>query len=78
MRVKSGILTSQEEIERINKRALRIICPYVSHRLALQGCELPPLSQQRKELCQLYFNKLLNPEHKLFSLIPNRRKDIRN
>ena len=28
----------KKEIERIQKRALRIICPYVSYRLALKAC----------------------------------------
>ena len=62
---------SEEGIERIQKRALRIICPHISYRSALEASDLPLLSQRRSDLCQVYFNKLLNPEHKLNSLIPN-------
>ena len=54
----------KEGIERIQTRVLRMNYPYVSYRLALQACELPPLSQRRNEICQSYFNTLLNEEHK--------------
>lgn len=67
----------KEEIERIQRRALRIICPYLSYNKALTANNIPLLSQRRNELCQTYFKKLLNPKHKLNDLIPQRCKDLR-
>ena len=59
----------KEEIERIQKRALRIICPNLSYREALEASEIPLLSQRRNDLCKSYFKKLLNPENKLNELM---------
>ena len=67
----------KEEIERIQKRALRIICPDLSYRKALEVHEISLLSQRRNNLCKSYFKKLLNPENKLNELIPNKREDLR-
>ena len=67
----------KEEIERIQKRALRIIRLNLSFRKALETSEIPLLSQRRNDLCKSYFKKLLNPGIKLNELIPNKRKDLR-
>ena len=67
----------KEEIERIQKRALRIICPDLAYRKALEVHEISLLSQRRNNLCKSYFKKLLNPENKLNELIPNKREDLR-
>ena len=67
----------KEEIERIQMRTLRIICPHFSYRTALNVNNLMLLSQRRNNLCKLYFKKLLNLEHKLNELVPDRRKDLR-
>ena len=68
---------SKEEIERIQKRALRMICPNLSYRKALEASEIPLLSQRRNDLCESYFKKLLNPKNKLNEFIPNKREDSR-
>ena len=66
----------KEEIERIQRRALRIICPHLSYNKALITNNIPLLSQRRNDLCKSHFKKLLNPNHKLNELIPQRRKDF--
>ena len=44
-----------DEIERIQKRALKIIHPDLSYRESLEATLLPSLSQRRHKLCQSYF-----------------------
>ena len=56
----------KEEIERIQN--LRIICPNLSYRKALEASEIPLLFQRRNDLFNSYFKKLLNPENKLKNL----------
>ena len=68
----------KEEIERIQRRALRIICPHLSYNKALITNNIPLLSQRRNDLCKSHFKKLLNPKHKLNEHIPQRRKDLRS
>ena len=60
---------TKEEIETIQKRPLRIICPNLSFCKALEASEIPLLYQQRNDLCKSYFKKLFNPENKLNELI---------
>ena len=68
----------KEEIERVQKRALRIICPHLSYRAALLETGILSLTQRRKILCKSYFGKLLHPEHKLNELIPKKREFLRS
>ena len=68
----------KEEIERVQKRALRVICPHLSYRAALLETGILSLTQRRKILCKSYFGKLLHPEHKLNELIPKKREFIRS
>ena len=68
----------KEKIEKIQRRALRIICPHLSYNKALIINNIPLLSQRRNDLCKSHFKKLLNPNHKLNELIPQRRKDFRS
>ena len=67
----------KEEIERIQKRGVRIICPNLSYRKALEASEIPLLFQRPNDLCKSYFKKLFNQENKLNELIPNEREDSR-
>ena len=67
----------KEEIERIQKKGVRIICPNLPYRQALEASEIPLLSQRPNDLCKSYFKKLFNPENKLNELIPNKREDSR-
>ena len=58
-------------IERIQKRALRIIYPQLSYQDALDMLELKTLSTRRGDLCKKLFNSILNDEdHKLRNLLP--------
>ena len=68
----------KEEIERVQKRALRVICPHLSYRAALLETGILSLTQRRKILCKSYFGKLLHPEHKLNELIPKKREFLRS
>ena len=68
-----------DEIERIQKRALKIIHPDLSYRESLEATLLPSLSQRRLKLCQSYFGKMTNPIHKLHYLLPEKRNNnLRN
>ena len=68
-----------DEIERIQKRALKIIHPDLSYRESLEATLLPSLSQRRHKLCQSYFGKMTNPSHKLHFLLPEKRNNnLRN
>ena len=68
-----------DEIERIQKRALKIINPDLSYRESLEATLLPSLSQRRHKLCQSYFGKMTNPSHKLHYLLPEKRNNnLRN
>ena len=58
-------------IERIQKRALRIIYPQLSYQDALDMLELKTLSTRRGDLCKKLFNSILDDEdHKLRNLLP--------
>ena len=58
-------------IERIQKRALRIIYPQLSYQDVLDMLELKTLSTRRGDLCKKLFNSILDDEdHKLRNLLP--------
>ena len=58
-------------IERIQKRALRIIYPQLSYQDAQDTLELKTLSTLRGDLCKKLFNSILDDEdHKLRNLLP--------
>ena len=67
------------EIERIQKRALKIIHPDLSYGESLKATLILSLSQRRHKLCQSYFGKMTNPSHKLHYLLPvKRNNNLRN
>ena len=59
-----------EEVERVQKRALRLICPHLSYSRALEQTQLPTLAQRRNNLCQRLFKNVTQPEHKLHPILP--------
>ncbi len=68
-----------DDVERIQRRALRIIYPNLSYRRALEVTSLPSLSQRRDELCRSYFIKMTDSTHKLHYLLPDKRSNsLRN
>jgi hypothetical protein len=53
-----------DEIEKIQKRALRIILPSLSYRQARELTDLPLLNAKRDELCDQFFAKNENNSNK--------------
>lgn len=59
------------DLERIQKRALRIIYPFVSYADALKRCDLPSLYDRRDALTIKLFKEIsYDPNHKLNHLLP--------
>ena len=60
-----------DEIERIQRRALRIICPSLSYCEAIDKAVIPTLSERRETLSIKLFNDIVsNEHHKLANLLP--------
>ena len=60
-----------EELERIQKRALRIIFPYASYNSALKEADVPSLYDRRASLSSDLFNDIvLDINHELAGLLP--------
>ena len=63
------------DLERIQKRKLKIIHPELTCREALAVCNLPTLRERRQKLCDKLFNEVVsNPKHKLHKLLPSRHE----
>ena len=63
------------DLERIQKRALKIIHPELTYREALTICDLLTLRERRQKLCDKRFSEVVsNPKHKLHKLLPSRNK----
>ena len=62
-----------DNIETIQKRCLRTIFPGHSYDDARSISNLPTLFERRTKLCQSYFRKMHNADHKLNKLLPNQR-----
>ena len=62
-----------DNIETIQKRCLRTIFPGHSYDEARSISNLPTLFESRTKLCQSYFRKMHNADHKLNKLSPNQR-----
>ena len=59
-----------EDIERIQKRALSIISPAMSYRECLDSLGLPTLYDRRNGLCRQLFDSIaINPGHMLYHLL---------
>lgn len=62
-----------DDLERLQRRALRIIFPSLSYSSAIVESGLTTLYQRREEISQRTFNELANDnEHKLYHLLPIR------
>ena len=68
---------SVSSIERIQKRVLRIIYPKLDYDQAITETKLQTLEERRDDLCVSLIKKMLEPNHKLHSLLPKKLKDIR-
>ena len=61
-----------DEIERIQRRALRIIFPTCSYSEGLVKAGLPSLYDRRSQLCKELFSNIEKGDHKLSHLLPAR------
>ena len=78
--VLSGGLTQmqKENIERIQKRALRIIYPgHGDYKSLLIQSNLLSLEERRNNLCASLIEDMLEPSHKVHGLLPKKLNDIR-
>ena len=59
------------ELERVQKRALKIMCPSLSYDEALTHMEIAPLSVHHSNICATLFNEILSDsDHRLRALLP--------
>ena len=59
------------ELERIQKRALRIICPYMEYHHTLSKLGLPTIAEHHDNICKRTFKSIVsNSQHKLRKLLP--------
>ena len=66
-----------QDLERIQKRALRIILPWVSYEDALQSTGLRRLSHRRDGLSDKLFEEIVTDDsHKLYNLLPPRNETV--
>ena len=75
----NGNLTVEQsnDIERLQKRALRIILPGMSYDHALRQSNLKTLKQRRDVMCVDMIKKMSNPGHKLHHLLPMNVSQLR-
>ena len=70
----TGNLTKEQikDIERIQKRALKIICPELDYHQALSELNLKSLADRRDNMCVQLIKDMSNPQHRLHHLLPNK------
>ena len=75
----NGNLTQAQriDIERVQKRALRIIVPEYEYSRALQECGLKTLQQRRDDLCVRLIEQMSEPSHKLHSVLPRKCSEVK-
>ena len=73
----NGGLTMEqsEDIERIQKRALRIM--YLKYHEALMESNLKTLTDRRDDMCVQLIKDMSNPNHKLNHLLPKKTSQIK-
>ena len=67
-----------DDIERVQRRAMRIIFPGVSYEISLERCGLSTLSARRAVLCDRLFDTLSLPSHKLNYMLPGKHNATYN
>ena len=74
-----GNLTNEQHdaIERIQKRALRIIYPGLKYDEALEKGKLKSLKQRRNDLCVELIKSMMQPSHILHHLLPEQNSDMK-
>ena len=70
----TGLTDKQSEtLERIQKRAMVIVCPDLSYGNALAKVGLPTLHDRHEHMCRRFFQAMLQPERRLHHLLPEKR-----
>ncbi len=73
-----GIRKEQSnEIERIQKRALKIIYKEDDYDKALRIAKIESLEKRRDRMCIELIKEMSNPDHKLHSLLPKKICEVR-
>ncbi len=60
----------EKDIERVQKRAMKIMYPKLCYEKACEACKLPLLKERREKICMKFFRSMEDPKHKLNHLIP--------
>ena len=67
------------EIEMVQKRAMRIICPFAHYKDALTDLAIQTLAERRAATCKSFFNLIILDKHNLQDYLPARRNNnLRN
>ena len=73
-----GLTNAQSnQIERIQKRAFRIILPGIDYSMALNRLKMQMLSERRETHCVDLIANISSPEHRIHNLLPDRVRDTR-
>ena len=59
-----------DQVEHIQRRAVKIICPYLSYSESLEELELPTLVERRESLCRSFYKNNRDTSSKCFDLLP--------
>jgi len=62
-----------DQLESVQRRALRLVYPDLSYREALQVSGMRTLHQRREDICRSFFKDMMRPTHKLHYLLPDTR-----
>ena len=74
----AGLTSLQsQDIERIQKRVLRIIAPDLYYEDALATFKLPSLKERRELHCIELIKRMSSPLHKLHYLLPEKVRNVR-
>ena len=60
-----------EQVEAVQKRALRIIYKNVSYSENMESTAIVHLKDRRESLCWKYFNRINKPSNRIFNLLPS-------
>ena len=61
------------KLESIQKRAVRIILPFVLYDDACNELKLATLLSRRRDLCHAFFKDMTSPTHRLNSILPQKK-----
>ena len=67
-----------QELESVQRRALRIVYPDCPYNVALETASLQTLSKRRAESCMKFFNNMQSEQHKLHHLLTDGRPPMYN